>query len=146
VSYLHVQALESVHSEFTSSAAVLAYATRVWHELSREPELHGARHIDFRRAVDNLETTYIIRLFAEYEAILQDHLSARHPGIRMPRTAEALINRVALRERLPHPVREDAQAVREYRNALVHRRITPVPSRSLREVRAVLNRFLARLP
>ena len=146
MSYIHVRALDSVHNEFTASAAVLAHAARVWHELSREPELDGVRHVDLRRAVDNLEATYIIRLFAEYETILQDHLSAHHSGIRIPRTAEALINRVALRERLPDPIREAAQSVREYRNALVHRRIAPVPSRSLREVLAALNRFLARLP
>ena len=146
MSYLHVQALESIDNEFSAAASALAYVARVWHELGDQPEVHGVHLPHVRQALDNLETTYIIRRFSQYEAILHDHLSTSYPRLRVPRTAEALINRVALRERLPASIRDAAQAVRELRNALVHRRMTPVSSRSLREVMAALNRFLAQLP
>jgi hypothetical protein len=100
---------------------------RIWPQLSGVPEIELVRFSHLRGAVANLEVTYIIRAFSEFEGLLYDHLAARHPGVRIPRTTEALVNRVALRERIPDPIREAAQRVREYRNSIVHRRAARVP-------------------
>ena len=94
---------------------------------------------------DNIEITYIVRLFSGFEAILVEHFAASHPPLRIPRTAEALINRIALRERIPDPIRDRAQDTREYRNTLVHQRPAPAPGVSFREVMSSLSRFLALL-
>jgi hypothetical protein len=66
----------------------------------------------------NLESTYIIRLYAEFEAGLRDywanHLNRRtHP--QMAQLLRSLAN-----QRVSTDALDDADAVREYRNFLVH--------------------------
>src|SRR5436190_999490 len=100
VSYLHVQLLEPVLEEYIAAYAALSYTARVWHVVRAEPEVGRVQLSHVRQAIDNLEATYIIRLFSEFEAILVQHLTVSYPRLRVPRTAEALINRVALRERI----------------------------------------------
>jgi hypothetical protein len=146
VSYRHVQQLERVGDEFAAVLAATTYMGRTWNQLGSIPETRLVRFSHIRAAVDNLEVTYSIRLFSEFEALLHDHLSQGHPRLRIPRTTEALINRVALREHIPDPIRRAAQQVREYRNLIVHRRPTPTPALDFRQVLAALNRFLVRLP
>jgi hypothetical protein len=90
--------------------------------------------------------SYLIRLFSGFESLLRDHMTIRHPRRRIPRTAESLINRVALIERVPDPIREGVHTVREYRNAVVHPGRAVVPVMSLKQAVAKLNRFLAPLP
>lgn len=68
--------------------------------------------------IDNLESTYIIRLYAEFEAGLRDywanHLNrTTHPP--MVHLLQSLADQRISVDRL-----EDADAVREYRNFLVH--------------------------
>jgi hypothetical protein len=126
VSYLHVQRLASVRDEYAVVSAATTYLARVWHELGDAPEVSEVRFSQLRRAIVNLEATYVVRLFSEFEGILYYHLVVRYPGLRVPRTAEALISRVSLRERIPDPLRDAAQSVREYRNAIVHRPTGPM--------------------
>jgi hypothetical protein len=145
VSYIHVQQLEALSDECAAASAAIAYLARVWHEARTSPEVTAISYADVREAADNVETTYIIRLFSGFEALLVEHLAALYPQLRIPRTAEALINRVALRERIPDPIRDLAHNIREYRNMLVHRRPPHAPVISFREVRSALNRFLVRL-
>jgi hypothetical protein len=146
VSYLHVQELQPVRDEYLAASAALTYVARVWHELGGEPESRRTRLSHVREADRNLEITYIIRLFSEFEALLSDHLTRRHPGLRVPRSTEALINRVALRERIPDPIRDGVQVVREYRNSIVHRRSGHASVLGFRQAMSSLNQFLALLP
>jgi hypothetical protein len=138
--------MEPVRSEYDGAAAAISWVARAWAQIRDEPELSRVSLTQISEAALNLEATYIIRVFAEFEAILTNHIAVAHPTLRVPRTAEALINRVALRERIPDPLLDTAQGVRAYRNVLVHHRIAPVPTQSLPQVMAGLNRFLARLP
>jgi hypothetical protein len=67
---------------------------------------------------DNLESTYLVRLYAEFEAGLRDywanHLNrGTHPP--MAQLLQSLADQRLSIDRL-----EDADAVREYRNFLVH--------------------------
>jgi hypothetical protein len=67
---------------------------------------------------DNLESTYIVRLYAEFEAGLRDywanHLNrTTHPP--MAQLLQSLADQRISTDRL-----EDTDAVREYRNFLVH--------------------------
>jgi hypothetical protein len=101
VSYFHVQKLAPVDDEFEAARASMEYIRDRWARIRDEPEFQGIELAHLRAALDRVEATYLIRLFAEFEAILQEHLAVAHPGMRIPRIAEALINRVALRERIP---------------------------------------------
>ncbi len=51
---------------------------------------------DFVLANQNLEATYFIRLYAEFEGILKDHLATNHSRIKVPEKPRVdwLISRV----------------------------------------------------
>ena len=146
MSYVHVQRLAPVADEHNAARVAVGYVERVWHLVASEPEMHGLTRPHIRMGARGLESAYIVRLFSEFEVILQDHLAANHPGRPIPRTAEALVNRVALRERIPDAIRDAVHGVREYRNAIVHRRTAAAVPLDFREAAAALNRYLARLP
>ena len=81
MSYLHCQRLASVRDEYLAAKAAIAYLTRVWHELGNAPEIKGISLFQMREAADQLASTYIIRLFSEFEAILQHHLETRRNSV-----------------------------------------------------------------
>lgn len=146
MSYHHVQQLASIRDEYVAAEAAIAYLERTWHQMGDVPEVSAVRLAHVRDAARNLEATYVIRLFSEFEGLLQRHLAVRRPGRPIPRTTETLINRVALRERIPDPIRDAAHRVREYRNTVVHYRAAATPALTFRQATAALNRFLDPLP
>jgi len=76
-----------------------------------------------RDCASNLELTYLLRLFAEFEAVVRDFWASARPSRRRRRTRmEVLMNRVAIECRIPADVLQKAHEVREYRNAAVHDR------------------------
>jgi len=140
------QRLALVREEFEASLAAARYVARSWSRIAFEPEFDGLHLRDLRRAVERLEDTYIVLLFSQFEALLAHHLAVTRRAQHVPRTSEALINRIALMERLPNLVRDGAHRVREYRNAVVHPVGAPATWLSLPEAAGVLNRFVAPLP
>src|SRR5262249_43672338 len=100
-----------------------------WPALAHEPDLRNVLFADLRRAAWTAEDTYLIRLFSQFEGLLAFHPVVTRRRPRVPRTAEALFNRVALLERIPDPLRDAVHAVREYRSAIVHpaASLTPPP-------------------
>src|SRR5439155_16738556 len=77
------------------------------------------RHGEIVVASKNLEGTYIIRLFAEFETGARQYWSAHWDTD--PKTVD-LLNGLAARREIPDTQRDNAHLVREYRNALVHER------------------------
>jgi len=146
VSHTHIQQLASIQAEYLSTRTAVAYLERTWHQVRPTPDMHGISLSQVQETARNLERTYIIRLFSEFEGILNQHLATRRPARRIPRTAESLINRVALSTRLPDGIRDDAHKVRAYRNSAVHPGLPPVIAVNFKEALAALNRFLAPLP
>src|ERR1700730_16719669 len=67
----------------------------------------------------NLEGTYIIRLFAEFETGARQYWAATWDTD--PKTVD-LLNGLAARCGIPDTQRDNAHLVREYRNALIHER------------------------
>jgi hypothetical protein len=150
VSYLHVQQLRPIRDEFDAARAAVVYLEGAWHKLRDTPEVSGIGISQVREAVHNIEITYIIRLFSKFEGLLYEHLAVSHPGRRPPATAKSLIDRVASRERVPDPIRDEAQKVRGYRNSIVHQAArlgtAPVSVQSFRQAMSALNHFLAYFP
>jgi hypothetical protein len=79
------------------------------------------------RAMGNLEVTYFVRLTAEFEGILKDHLRSNHPHIAFPAKpsewkVDWFLSRVLQRERLKldPALRENIDSVRTYRNGIAH--------------------------
>ena len=108
----------------------------------------GLSIADLSACRENLEATYLIRLFAEFETPLRLYWR----DVRGRRTwntiaARTLIDRVAAYQHVPADVVTAAHRVREFRNALVH---TPTAEAAEKltyaECRSALCRFLSFLP
>ena len=91
-----------------------------------------------------LEATYFIRLFAEFESALRSYWTG---AVRPTRPiTENLVNRIASRRRVGDDVVLGVHSARKYRNSLVHERDELVPRVPIGEARRSLILFLARLP
>jgi hypothetical protein len=102
------------------------------------------RHREILHAADNLEATYVIRLFAEFETGLRLYWeSARGTH---PRTID-LLRGLAAMCKIPEERERNAHRVRGYRNSLVHERdededlSIPIP-----QCRSALCHFFSFLP
>lgn len=101
---------------------------------------------DVNATADNLEGTYLVRLFAAFEAGLRSYWSSIRDTERV--RATDLINSIATRRGVPDDVCDEVHEVRKYRNGLVHEgesesEAEPV---TLATARSRLRTFLARLP
>jgi hypothetical protein len=96
----------------------------------------------------NLEGTYLVRLFAEFESALRSYDRARHADPTRKTDASMLIDTIGGRrgQGISDSVRQGAHAVRRVRNYWAHERdATPDPM-SIAEARARLQKFLSWLP
>ena len=146
MSHVHNRRLARIQEEFSAVRGAVGFVGRAWATLHDIDELKDVARPGLRRAAQQVEATYIVRLFSEFEAMLQDDWVATHPWTRTPGTTEALINRVASGRRIRSEIREGAHAVREYRNSVVHHRAAPTPALEFDQTFSVLNRFVAVLP
>jgi hypothetical protein len=105
--------------------------------------LADLRHGEIVVASRNLEGTYVVRLFAEFET------GARQCWGAIKGTEVStfdLLQALSARRRIPDTVRDNGHLVREYRNCLVHEREDqprPIP---VAEARGHLCTFFSYLP
>ncbi len=137
MSYVHIEQLSLVFEEHAALRESVA-------QRLRDPSQPG--YSKLKQAERNLETTYIIRLFVEFEGILRLVLLIHDPRGRVSREAYNRINRAARLFFIPDPLRDAVHDAREYRNSLVHPGGVQIASLSLRQARSILNRFLKLLP
>jgi hypothetical protein len=93
----------------------------------------------------NLERTYLLRLFAEFEQGLRDWWQNGLGRKREIRTFQ-LIRSAAAKRSIPSDDRDDAQAVREYRNSLIHEGDADAEPVSFNDARRALCKYFSRLP
>jgi len=98
---------------------------------------------DIRECHEDLEKTYLVRLFAVFEVTVRDYWREgcgrkSHPLVR------TLLDRVASQSFMQYDVLSNAHAVRDYRNFLVHG--GAAISLTLSEARGYLCTFLSYLP
>jgi len=98
-----------------------------------------------RTASDRLEGTYIIRLFAEFEAGFRSFWLASR-GTEPPSRTRDLLDGVGARCQIGNDQIENAHVVRDYRNALVHEREEPTEGIPIAEARHYLCHYLSHLP
>ncbi len=91
----------------------------------------------------NLEGTYIIRLFAEFETGARQYWATIKKT--NPKTA-GLLNGLAAKREIPDTQRDNAHLVREYRNALVHEREEKTDVVRIAVARSYLCHFFSFLP
>lgn len=137
MSNVHVEQLSAVFDEYVEVREAVT-------QRLRDRSHTGYRNL--QRADRNLETTYIVRLFVEFEGILRLVLLTHDPRQRVSREAYNWINRAAHLFSIPDRVRDDVHDAREFRNSVVHPGGVRIASLSIRQARSVLNRFLKPLP
>jgi len=96
----------------------------------------------------NLEGTYLVRLFAEFESALRSYDRARHKDPTLKTDASILIDTIGGRrgQGISASVRQGAHAVRRVRNRWAHERDATPELMSIAEARARLQVFLSWLP
>jgi hypothetical protein len=138
VSHLHIQQLEPVIAEFEAVQSAVSAAL-----MDRSQE----NYRDLVRAEQNLESTYIIRLFSELEALLGTFLAAHDPVRRVPRELSNKIGHASSLVRMPNKFRDDLQQARALRNVVVHPEDGQLRAVvSFKSTISRVNAFLARLP
>ena len=100
----------------------------------------GLREVDRLNHQSKLESTYLIRLFAEFETGLRDYWAR---CLNKPEEARVrdMIESIAARCRIADPMKTNCHRVRQYRNRLVHAEDLDAPHMELGEARRSLCRF-----
>lgn len=155
MSDVYIQRLRSVQMEFNSAREAIRYVQRNWQRYDIYADLGSLKPTHFEEAGRNVEVTYFVRLYAEFEGILKDHLATNHPAVAVPDKpkvdkpkVDKLISLVTKAEgsTVDPALRRRMDAVRDYRNSIAHRVRAAAPSVPLVDALSSLNRFLARLP
>jgi hypothetical protein len=120
-------------------------------EAGATPE--ALRHDDearklLRKADRSLEGTYLVRLFAAFEAALRSYDRARHNDPNRNEVASILIDTIGGRrgQGISADIREGAHAVRLVRNYWAHESDTLPTPMTIADARARLQKFLSWLP
>jgi hypothetical protein len=96
-----------------------------------------------RLALERLEATYFIRIFAEFEAALRDYWSSFRSS---EPPARDLLEGITAARLIPDELGIAAHEVREHRNDLVHDPTVRNVAMSLLSARSILCKYVARLP
>jgi hypothetical protein len=134
--------IKAVEREF----AVARHGMATFRDMARNDPTVLVGDIRFREietVAKNLEDTYSIRLFAEFESGLREYWEVARgtdPG------THDLIEGIASMRRIPNEQRVNAHAMREYRNRLVHEREKQVEPVRIDRLRRLLIDFFRFLP
>ncbi len=119
--------------------------------LTRDPRLlkkHRIAQAHLRTAVANLEGTYLVRLFASFEAALRSYDRARHKDPERKEDASVLIDTIGGRrgQGISDADRKGAHAVRRVRNYWAHENDASPEPMTIAEARSRLQKYLSWLP
>lgn len=139
-----LQRIKNVEAEHSAAnLASIRFPEEVTHDPSLLKKLVTLR--DVKAMAHQLEGTYVVRLFAEFETGLRLFWLAARMKEAPNRTAH-MLDGIAASRRIPSKILEHAHRVREYRNALIHEREEPVEPISIGDSRGHLCRFFSYLP
>jgi|SRR5579884_1828844 len=144
MSYIHCQRLSSIREEYTVARISVSYVEGARPNPPNNLDLNGITLQQIQRASRNLEDTYIIRVFAEFEGILRDYRPVP-VGRQDNRSIYNLINQIASHRRIPATILNNVQSVREYRNSLTHQGAAGAHTIIFQDVLARLNYYLSYL-
>ena len=148
----YIQRMRHIRDDLEIALEVSGFVRQKWHRqdfFSAFPKRSLAR---IGEAEEGLEAPYFVRLTAEFESILKDHLRTNHSRIAFPPnrrnwTIDWFLNRVIQTENiiiLPE-LRQHLDQIRNHRNQIAHGNMAAAPV-SFGETLARYNKFLARLP
>ena len=118
-----IHRLRAVQNEYLTAHTALTHVERRWGDLDGRPEWEGRTLFQIRRTLARLESTYVIRLFCEFEGILREYWAAGGNDPEGP-NVNYLIDQVGMPHMDPR-LRERVHEVQHHRNDLVHRPAAP---------------------
>jgi hypothetical protein len=135
--------IKAVEREYSSARRAVDLLSGA---VGRDPSALGeaGNPRDLRSASENLEGTYLVRMFAEFETGIRCFWKTVRP--RAHTQTETLLNRVGGQCRIPQDVINLAHSTRKYRNNLLHDRDEEVESVAISDARQRLQHYLSRLP
>lgn len=150
MSGVYIERLRTVQMEFNSTREAIRYVQVNWQKYDIQRDVTALKPAHFDHAGRNIEITYFVRLYAEFEGVLKDHLATNFPAVTVTAKpkVDALITLVLKAEGfvLDPALRRKMDHVRDYRNSIAHRAHASAPSVTFVEALSRLNRFLAKLP
>jgi hypothetical protein len=135
--------IKAVEREFWSARRAI---DRLSSDVARDTSAlgKGPSPRDLRSADENLEGTYLIRMFAEFETGVRTYWRAMRPRARTQ--AQVLLDRVGDTRGMSADVIDDVHAARLYRNNLLHHREETAEVVTISQARACFQKYLSRLP
>ncbi len=158
MSNVHTQRLRAVNREYEAAREAVGYVVNNWDAQDIYNEMPGLTLPNFKATNAMLERTYFIRLFAEFEGILKDHLDTNHPAARWKGSLRiAVRDKIEVNENITLVLRENGLTiptderqrlldVRGYRNSIAHLNLTTPPIITFGDALSRLNTFVAKLP
>ena len=145
-----MERLRAVDTQRRSVAASLTFIVGNWERQNLRVEIEGHTPENFRRAQAELDATYFVRLYAEFEGLLKDHLATNHPAVVLPQKpkVDAVLSAVVKAESISieAPLRARLDAVRDFRNSVAHSTRTGMVRVSFEDALHALTTFAAKLP
>ena len=139
-----IERLKACESMYEAGRAATTYFFNICEsDPSHIPSAAGFRVQDILACRNDLEHTYLIRMFAFFEATLRTFWQ-QHSGKKSSQTVYRLMNRIASQRYMPFSLLNNAHGVREFRNTLIHGGTSKAVG--LAEARSHLCRFLSNLP
>lgn len=136
--------IESVDNEYRAARLAVTNLINEAQRDSRHLASVGLMLTDVRECLTNLEATYIVRLFAEFESALRIYWREARKRKTYPQISKLIASIAALRG-IPATIIDYAHEVREFRNGLVHEK-TQSTSLTFGACRSHLAKFLSFLP
>ena len=143
MSHILIQQMVRIREELDVAKSTVDYLERLWPSLHDELAFEALQLAQVRMTALNLESTYIVRLFSAFEAVLRNVLPGKQPD---RRSAYNLISKAASKWHIPSSIVTKVDGIREFRNRYVHHAETDSSSITFSEALAALNHFLSRLP
>lgn len=100
---------------------------------------------DVRTFAEELHSFYFIRMFACFESSVRGCWTIIRGKITRP-TSEVLLDAMAKRRGVPQDVLDQVQAIRDFRNRLVHEDHQAKQEFTIDEAICPLNKYISRLP
>jgi hypothetical protein len=137
--------IKHVEQEYNiATLAISLLAERIRNDPTLLPE--GIQQKDIERTAEGFVTTYLVRMFAVFEAGLRRYW---HEGLKRDThpPMRDLLDGITSTRSIDHPFLEAAHRVREFRNSLVHDQDDePEETFTIEQSRRHLTRYFSYLP
>jgi hypothetical protein len=140
-----IERLKAVELEARTAAVAITALSRVVQLDPSALAKHALRPANLRVFRENLQPTYLIRVFAEFESGLRDAWKHAYRRSTHPRALD-LINSIAALSAVPLKWLSGVHDVREYRNGLVHEQAEAHVPVAVGEATQHLVRYFSLLP